>query len=700
MLRETIELHRQGRLDEAEQGYRAHVAANPNDVEGLRLLGILCRDRGALTEAATLIERAHELAPEQPNLLLMLGAIHFQNGDLDRSRADYTRALVLDPNLGGAHTTLGHIAMAKGEPELAEQHFRTALRVGEDGAAYAGLGTLLLDRGDVENAMKYLSHAADLSPNDAAIQFTLGRGFERRGMTAFAERAFLNALRLRPEFPHATHALAQLLINDKRPQDAEPFMRRLLDVPAFALGGALGLADIDRAQGRLVEAVEGYKRAMEMAPGHDMAAQALLWCLGQLDRVDEALALANEQIERFPQLDHWRVGRSVMFGNAQRFAEAAADQQVLHERDPKNPERSTQLAVWREWNRELDEAVRLAELTQTLAPGHPVTTFILARADLRKGDAAAATARLQGLATASMNEAQMRLQLNLLGRAADLAGDRGEAAQKFAAAQRGLPGQLPELAELSAELERILAEPMGEAWDRAPILLLGAPGSDAERIAALLADHPQISMLRDRAQGLRMRSDGFDNLAYEHALGALSEAEIQRLRADYLAPLNASGVGADRIVIDWIPRWDARLLAFVKKVMPGTRIIVAERDPRDALLNWMAFGWIPFGGFSDSQVAVEWAGRARRHVRHGLSVGDIPHLLVDPDQVMSDLPASAAELARFVGVDSLVAGHQSMLVGAGLGEMLVRFPPGHWQNYQEALAEPFARVMEAANTGS
>ena len=58
--------------------------------------------------------------------------------------------------------------------------------------------------------MKYLTRAADLAPNDAPIAFSLGRGFSKRGMLAFAEQSFLRALQLRPGMPHASNALGQL----------------------------------------------------------------------------------------------------------------------------------------------------------------------------------------------------------------------------------------------------------------------------------------------------------------------------------------------------------------------------------------------------------------------------------------------------------------------------------------------------------
>ena len=48
MLKDSIELHRQGRIDEAEAGYRAELAERPDDADALHLLGMLRCQRDEL----------------------------------------------------------------------------------------------------------------------------------------------------------------------------------------------------------------------------------------------------------------------------------------------------------------------------------------------------------------------------------------------------------------------------------------------------------------------------------------------------------------------------------------------------------------------------------------------------------------------------------------------------------------------------
>src|SRR3954471_10835385 len=259
MLKEAIDHHRLGRLDEAEQGYREHLETAPDDPEVLHLLGLLRHQRGASAEAEELLTRAHALAPDKAGIELTLGTLRFQAGDLDNARTHYETALALDPNVGTARAGLGQIALLKGERDEAEQHFRVALRAGEDAQSLAGLGALALERDDIEAALRHLGRAADLAPNDPTIQLALGRAFARRGTDAFAEKAFENALRVKPDLAAARQALAALTLKAKRPRDAETHYRALLAIPGVESAGYVGLGDVARAEERHADAVEQYR---------------------------------------------------------------------------------------------------------------------------------------------------------------------------------------------------------------------------------------------------------------------------------------------------------------------------------------------------------------------------------------------------------------------------------------------------------
>ena len=692
MLKDSIELHRLGRLEEAEQGYREHLEAEPNDADALHLLGLLRHQRGAGEEAQTLLARAHALAPEKAGIELALGTVRFQAGDLDAAKTHYEKALALDPNVGTAHAGLGQIALMKGEREVAEQHFRIALRAGEDAQALAGLGALLLERDDLEAALRHLGRAADLAPNDPTIQLALGRAFARRGTDTFAEKAFENALRVKPDLVPARRGLASLVLKARRFREAESHYRALLDAPGFEAAGHVGLGDVARAEERFDDAVAAYNTALALDPMQSAPARALAWSLSRLGRNDEAIAAYDAYLARAPDDYEVRTARADLLMFIGRLADAASDWRALAEKNPGDMQAVSRLALLDEHMGQLESADARAALVLNAMPRDAEMLLIRIRAAMRRGDDENARRLLDTLAEQALTEGQQRLSWNYLGRLHDRMGNPADAARAFAEAQRGTPASMPALDTPRPELELALTESVGEAWTDAPVLLLGTPGSGVERIAALLADQPGLVVLRDRI-GQLQRVDDFNQPRFAYYTGELSEADRVALRERYLAPLRHAGIAPGRTIVDWLPRWDAHLLALVRRAYPGTRLVIVERDPRDAFLNWLAFGWARGFGLADTAAFSEWLARARDHIHYADALDEPRRIVVDADAVLDDPAGNGAELARFLGIETLEPGANHAAMSHGLGGLPVRFPRGHWQWYAEALAEPFAKLQ-------
>src|SRR5947209_701833 len=74
--------HRGGRIAEAAAGYQAVLAASPDHVDALHLLGLIARDHGQLETAAHLIGRAVERDPSFAEAQNNLGTIAKAQGRL------------------------------------------------------------------------------------------------------------------------------------------------------------------------------------------------------------------------------------------------------------------------------------------------------------------------------------------------------------------------------------------------------------------------------------------------------------------------------------------------------------------------------------------------------------------------------------------------------------------------------------------
>src|SRR5688572_51864 len=151
MLEEILELHKQGKLDEAESRYRELLTFNPDDPETLHLLAMLRRQRGDVAEAVRLVHRAIELSPERANYYATLAGMEFHARRFDLAKEHFEKAIELNPNFTGAYAALGQIAAMNGEQARAEEYFKLAMKANPDQPnVLSSYGNLHLARGDAD----------------------------------------------------------------------------------------------------------------------------------------------------------------------------------------------------------------------------------------------------------------------------------------------------------------------------------------------------------------------------------------------------------------------------------------------------------------------------------------------------------------------------------------------------------------------
>jgi len=689
-LNESFALQHQGRFDEAEQGYRALIEREPGNTDAVLMLAVLLRQRGNTVEAEDLFERASRALPGEGDLQLHLASTRYANGKIEEARLGYARALELNPNLVGAHVGLGQLALNDGNDTLAENHFRIALKAQEDGHALAGLGHVMALRSDWDAALRYLTRAVELIPDNAFANYQLGQAFARKGLTTFARQAFEKTLQLAPNINEAHAWLSQILFEEGQYRAAEKHYAHLLSVPGYDLHAYAGLGDIARAENRMEDAVAHYRAVLAIDPTHKMPMRMLTVALATLGRNDEVVATFGDYLARKPDDDEIREIRAGVLASLGRNREAAADWGILVRRRPEDAQGHARIAVLEEQLGQLDKALDHAERALRFDPANVDARLVLARAQTRKGEHAAARATLDGLARAALSPEQALQQERALGFAHDATGEHADAVHRFADAQRGMAVSMPPLAEPRQELAAALEEPVGEPWSHAPVLLLGAPGSGVEQVAALLADQPGLQVLRGRSSSLG-RADDFNHPRFQLYCGELNDAAREALRERYLSPMRESGMDISRTIVDWLPRWDAHLLALVRRAMPGSRLLIVDADARDELLNWLAFGWVNGFACADVDAGADWLARARRHIAYGAQLDDPRRLVVRADDLVADGDA-AQKLARFLGLDALDFDAQAQRLGS---RPRGRFAAGHWQAYRDTLAGPFAKLATA-----
>ncbi|WP_250459902.1 type IV pilus biogenesis/stability protein PilW [Microbulbifer litoralis] len=160
---------------------------------------------------------------------VQLGLRYLQSGDnREAARQHFLKALELGERDPRAHHGLALLYQSQGELDVAESHFKKALRYGDDfSMAKTNYGVFLYQQERYEEALELFREAsADLRYNRRSYALAnLGRTALKLGRVEEAEKAYTRALALNEGMPQALLELAEL----KFDAGAYPEAKRYLD---------------------------------------------------------------------------------------------------------------------------------------------------------------------------------------------------------------------------------------------------------------------------------------------------------------------------------------------------------------------------------------------------------------------------------------------------------------------------------------
>jgi hypothetical protein len=378
-------------------------------------------------------------------------------------------------------------------------------------------------------------------------------------------------------------------------------------------------------------------------------------------------------LDRFPQEEIlWHRRLQGAQGNPQALESVLSRWQLAQ---PHSAQLAAALAEFDEWRGNSDAALANARLSLEREPTMLSAEAILLRAELQS-DPQAALARIERLDTGSSPQAWQRALCFWRGQALDRCGRQVDALVAWDDAWANTTGgnplpAAPALANLTA----------GPTDGPTPRLLWSPPGGRPREVLAMLSRVPGLAILDDRF-GAAARADGFGPARSD---GGSAD------RAGWAKLIEPLGVDPARC-IDWLPHWDARIAAG----LPGATLIAVIADPRDLLLNWLAFASPLPVRFPGAAAAASWLQQTLEPLAQRLDAGD-PNLLVIRDSELIDAPQAVAErLQQALALDGLPDVGVLEASRRGMGGLPTVFAPGHWRDYAEPLADAFDALAPLA----
>ena len=678
MYENLIEALRRNATDEALAAARELVAAHPRDPQAHRWLAAALHQNGEPEAALASIGQAIALAPEDAGLHVAHAGLLVGAHQDEAARSALAQASGLDPNQFTAYAMQAQLALGRGDLDEAERLSRLAARVAPGHPQLAAIdGMLALHRGNADDALKIVSAALQREPEDMQLRYALGFIYMGKGLWAFAEQAFRGLLDKTPAAATLRPLIADLVRRQGRPAEAADELAPLLDADANPVLHRFG-AQLRLAAGQPGKALPLLLRALSQLPG-DRATLAALVDIGRIPalqtQVRDALEAALATHPRTVELWQARLAIEPLGEPGRALLERWVAQM---------PDSIAALSAQMGLHARLGENVAAETLAKRILALDPdegaAQVYLLDR--LVAKEPRAAIEQIETWSARATDPARRQALLGWLGLAQDRAGLRAEAVATWTRFHAGVATSRQPLPPTSAPPRQ-----WPELGERPPepsmtMFLWGVPGSGVERLAAVMA------AVAEPFQGDRFSAepprDGLQDYGVVEALasGAISG---QALVGQWREALPSRGVRNGHI-FDWLPWWDNALLLALRPHLREGMLMIALRDPRDMLLEWLAFGTaMPFA-MPAPQRAAGWMAIVLNQVASLVEEQWYPNRVVRTDLIENDPQAAADALAEAMQV--------KWPAPASTGPL--RFPAGHWREYAQVLAEPFAMLTPVA----
>jgi tetratricopeptide (TPR) repeat protein len=322
-------------------------------------------DKNDFAKALDPLQKYIAERPDEAYAHFQLGYAYSGMKRTPEAKAEFTRAVALDPKMAPAQLNLG-LVLLDTDPAAAADAFRKAAELLPTESRPRFLAGFALEHADkLPDAVEQYQAALALSPKDYEYQFAMGRALLRLNKASEAEDHFRQALAARADSPTAHLGLANSLLEQKKYQPAADALAEYLK-----LNPSDQAAHVDRASA-----------LMELNQPDD--------ALAELDRSDSIASPTAESLKM----------RGNIYFDQQKWKEAAEPLSRAVNLTPQDPDLSAWLGHIEIELHDYPTAIKLLGQANSLDPKSPGVLRDLANAFFLAEDYGAAIGAMDHLAT-------------------------------------------------------------------------------------------------------------------------------------------------------------------------------------------------------------------------------------------------------------------------------------------------------------
>ena len=411
-------------------------------------------------------------------------------------------------------------------------------------------------------------------------------------------------------------------------------------------------------------------RAREQTPHHVDLLNALGECFSRLGRSREAVEVFDSALKLAPD-PRLHFGRALALEDLSALDAARAGFEKVLALNPAHSEALSRLAVLAGQRGDSKAARDLATRSLAIDPRDAAARIALASAALQENDMITAEGQVSALLQdPNLGPVNRAFALSLAGDILD-AQDRTDEAfaaygaskalqrDSFAPAMEGFESVRAREIRLAEYFRRAdtahwQGTPTPQTEARTHVFLVGFPRSGTTLLEQVLAAHPDVAAMQERACLTDSAHVFFGSDTDLDRLASLTDAELEPWRDAYWKRVAESEpVLTKPVFVDKMPL-NAVFLPLIAKLFPRAKILFALRDPRDVVLSCyrrrfaMNAGMVEFTGL-DTSAAYYVAVMSLVEVYREKLTLDI--LETRHENLVADFDGQARRLCDFLGLE-------------------------------------------------
>ncbi len=232
-------------------------------------------------------------------LLLTLGVLTWQQCKMYADIETLWRTtLQRNPDCWMAHNNLGTVLLEKGSVDEAIAHFQKALEIKRVyPEAHENLGSALLQKNNVDEAISQFQEVLQIKPGYPKAYNNLGNALLRKGSVDEAIVQFQEALQIKPDFAEACNNLGNALLQKGNVDEAIVQFQEALQIKSDFAEACNNLGNALLRKGRVDEAIAHYRQALQIKPDDAEAHCNLGNVLVQKGDADEAIVHYQKAVQ-------------------------------------------------------------------------------------------------------------------------------------------------------------------------------------------------------------------------------------------------------------------------------------------------------------------------------------------------------------------------------------------------------------------